>query len=329
MNNSSLTPFARHPRTPGNRRSVAGQTVSPGIVAVPSSIPGPSVSGRRASASELCGGAVRSAATVSCESLFLAHLDLIERLIQSVCRRHRLDSSNAEEFASDVRLHLIKNDYEVLRQYRERSSLKTYLLVVIDRVFLDFRVRRWGKWRASAEATRLGDLAVLLEQLVTRDGWTLEQALTILQTNYQMTVTRADLDELCRRLPDRHPRRQFVGEESAKNVPSGREPPDSTVEKAQREFRLRQVRAALRRAVGRLAPEERLILRLQFRESLTVAQIAKTLQTDHKRLYRRCDRLLDGLRASLQGEGFTMCDIGEAFADPADERNVNRRPSIL
>jgi len=273
---------------------------------------------------------------VNYESLFLAHLDLVERLIQNVCRRHRLDSSTAEEFASDVRLHLVKNDYEVLRRYRERSSLKTYLMVVIERVYLDFRVHGWGKWRASAEAMRLGDLAVLLERLVTRDGWTYEQALTILQTNYQMAVTRKDLDELCRKLPDRPARRHFVGEDSAKNVPSGGEPPDSTVQHAQREFRARQVSAALRRALAKLSPEDRLILRLRFRESLTVAQIAKTLQMDQKRLYRKCDRLLDGLRESLQGEGFTMCDIGEAFADPPEEGraasqvgNVNRRPSIL
>ena len=336
MNNPSLTLFARHSRATADRGREPGQAVSPGIGAVPSSIPGPSVGGRRASACESLGGAVSSAATVNYESLFLAHLDLIERLIQHVCRRHRLDSSSAEEFASDVRLHLIKNDYEVLRQYRERSSVKTYLLVVIERVFLDFRVRRWGKWRASAEAMRLGHLAVLLERLLTRDGWTFEQALAILQTNYQMTVGREDLDDLYHKLPHRPPRRQFVDEESAKNVPSGRDPPDSTVDNAQRESRVRQVRVALKRALAKLGAEERLILRLRFRESLTVAQIAKTLQIDQKRLYRRCDRLLAGLRKSLQGEGFSMLDVGEAFADPSDDRpatqqvgNANRRPSIL
>ena len=336
MNNPSLILFARHSRATADRGREAGRAVSPGIDAVPSSIPGPSVSGRRASACELFGGAVGSAATVNYESLFLAHLDLIERLIQSVCRRHRLDSSTAEEFASDVRLHLINNDYEVLRQYRERSSVKTYLRVVIQRVFLDFRVRHWGKWRASAEAMRLGPLAVLLERLLTRDGWTFEQAVTILQTNYQMAVSREDLDHLCRKLPDRPARRQFVDEESAKNVPSGCDPPDSTVENAQREFRVRQMGVALKRALATLSAEERLILRLRFRESLTVAQIAKTLQMNQKRLYRRCDRLLAGLQKSLQGEGFSMLDVGEAFADPADDEpatqlvgNANRRPSIL
>jgi RNA polymerase sigma factor (sigma-70 family) len=335
MNNPSQTLFARHPHgTPYGQRD-GEQAVSPGIAAVSSSIPG-RVSGVRVPAAESFDGAVSPVATVTYESLFLAHLDLIERLIRNACRRHRLDSSNAEDFASDVRLHLVKNDNGVLRQYRERSSLQTYLLVVIERVFLDFRVRHWGKWRPSAGAMRLGDLAVLLERLLTRDGWTFEQALTILQTNYQMTVNRQDLDELCRKLPDRPPRRQFVGEQNAENVPSGRESPDSTIENAQREFRLRQVRAALRRAVEELGPDDRLILRLRFRESLTVAQIAKMLHMDQKRLYRRCDRLLDRLRKSLQGEGFNMLDIGESFSDPDEGApgrqqvgNVNRRPSTL
>ncbi len=56
---------------------------------------------------------------------------------------------------------------------------------VVQRLFLDHRNRQWGKWRPSAEAKRRGPLAILLERLVVRDGWTFEQAVETLRTNHR------------------------------------------------------------------------------------------------------------------------------------------------
>ena len=67
-------------------------------------------------------------------------------------------------------LKLIDDDYQILRGFRERSSLRTYLSTVVERLFLDYRIRQWGKWRPSAQARRAGALAVRLEALLHRDG---------------------------------------------------------------------------------------------------------------------------------------------------------------
>src|SRR5260221_1849916 len=63
---------------------------------------------------------------VGSEQLYLSKLDVIERAIGAVCRRHCLFGADGEDFASTVRIHLIENDYGVLRAYQERSSLHTY-----------------------------------------------------------------------------------------------------------------------------------------------------------------------------------------------------------
>ena len=78
----------------------------------------------------------------------------------------------------------------MLRRFEGRSSLTTYITVVVQRLFLDRRNRLWGKWRPSAEARRLGPTAVLLERLVSRDGWSAEQALETLRVNHGVTVDR-------------------------------------------------------------------------------------------------------------------------------------------
>jgi DNA-directed RNA polymerase specialized sigma24 family protein len=96
------------------------------------------------------------------EQLFLEQLAVIERVIGWVCSRHGLRGADAEDFASAVKTRLIENDYEVLGRFEGRSSLKTYLASVVNRLYLDFQVQRFGKWRPSAEARRLGTVALRL-----------------------------------------------------------------------------------------------------------------------------------------------------------------------
>src|SRR5204863_42105 len=105
------------------------------------------------------------------ENLFLANLPVIDAAVAYVSRRHRLTASEADDFSSAVRLHFIERKYEPLRRFEGRSSLRTYLTVVVSHLFLDYRNRQWGKWRPSAEATRVGPVAILFERLVVRDGW--------------------------------------------------------------------------------------------------------------------------------------------------------------
>ena len=68
-----------------------------------------------------------------------------------------------------VKLRLVENDYAVLRAYEARSKFETFISIVVQRMALDFRIHMWGKWHASAEAKRLGPLAIRLEELLLRN----------------------------------------------------------------------------------------------------------------------------------------------------------------
>src|SRR5262245_31363085 len=91
---------------------------------------------------------------VSDEASFLAALPVIDDVTGQVCRRHRLSGVESDEFKSDVRLHFIERNYEVLRKFEGRCALATYVNVVVQRVFLDWRNRMWGRWRPSTDARR-------------------------------------------------------------------------------------------------------------------------------------------------------------------------------
>src|SRR5918993_5663749 len=77
--------------------------------------------------------------TTDYEAFFLSNLTLIDQLVASVARRHRLTSADAEDFRSTVYVRLIQDDYATLRKYEGRSSLRTYLTSVIGRLLLDQR----------------------------------------------------------------------------------------------------------------------------------------------------------------------------------------------
>src|SRR5882672_2358170 len=94
------------------------------------------------------------------EVLLLANLAWIERVVGALARRHGLSADDRADFASWVKLKLVEHDYRVLQRFRGESTITTYLTTVIAMVYRDYRAHRWGRWRPSAAALRLGRLAV-------------------------------------------------------------------------------------------------------------------------------------------------------------------------
>ena len=145
------------------------------------------------------------------EQLFLSQRALIERVIAWVCAKHGLRGADAEDFRSTVMVRLIEKDYEVVRKFQGLSSFKTYLSAVINRMYLDYQVQRFGKWRPSAEARRLGPVAMRLERLLSRDGLTFDEACGVLLTDPMVKESRDELYAQSLKLPRRVDRRPGEG----------------------------------------------------------------------------------------------------------------------
>jgi len=90
------------------------------------------------------------------------NIELVDRLARATAHRARLSASETDDFLSDVHLKLVEDDFAVLRSFKGRSRLTTFLLTVLQRAAFDFRNARWGRWRASAQAERQGTTALRL-----------------------------------------------------------------------------------------------------------------------------------------------------------------------
>lgn len=247
------------------------------------------------------------------ETTFLQELATIERTIRFACRRASFDHDTAEDFASYAKLKLIENDYAIITRYERRASFAAFISVVMQRLLLDYRIRQWGRWHASSHATRLGEVAVVIEMMLQRDGRTVDEALPALQRRWP-DLTRQSVEALAQQLPARTRRPRAVDLDLSSMASDG-PLASETVFANDRLDLSRQIAAVVRFSTNDLAEEDRLILRLRFEADLSVAMISRTLGIPQKPLYRRIRRSLLFLRQRLEAAGVRAEDAEEILRD--------------
>jgi RNA polymerase sigma factor (sigma-70 family) len=258
---------------------------------------------------------------------------LADRIAGFVCRRHGLRDHDVDEFRSFLRAHMAERGDRILSAHDGRSGLETYLSVVVTNLFRDWQRREWGTWRPSAQAARLGPVAVELERQLS-EGRSFVEAAADLGTRFGERATPAELSSIHALLPART--RRVVRVEHVE-PPSPVTAETSLEERERREIGAR-LEPLLRQALVALDPAERLVLHLVFRDGLSVRAAARGIGLEHKRVRRRLERVLSRLRDALTRGGidrYAVLLLLEAPIDPAagwfenlPRDNDASRPSI-
>lgn len=243
--------------------------------------------------------------------LLLANLPLIEQIVASICRRKGMNPDEIEEFAAVFKLRLVDNDYAIIRAFRERSSFATYIAAVISKALLDHRNREWGKWRASAEAERFGDVAIKIERMLYRDHRGFDEVLVAI-TSEHPEMTRLEIETLTQALPVRFKRKR-VELDDALLTPE--EPDVNGPEIASAASTISRVVCGL---IDGLPEEDQVLLRMRFDSEMSVSQIARALHLDQQLLYRRLYRLFGDLRAALERAGVRAADVAGIMGKETD-----------
>lgn len=231
------------------------------------------------------------------------NLQLIDRIAGRACRRVGVPASEVADVASTVKLALVENDYAILRRWEGRASLATYLAIVVQRLLADQRERTHGRWRASAEAQRLGERAVLVEDVIGRQRRSIDEAMPLLRAA-DASITRDEVVAIAERLPQRTPRLREVELPPEDVVPlAAHDRTDTVVYDGELRDLSRRVGALLRETLDGWPADDRLLMRLRFQSSLTVADIARMMDVPQRPLYRRIESLLARLRQVLLAAG--------------------------
>jgi RNA polymerase sigma factor (sigma-70 family) len=239
------------------------------------------------------------------EEVFLENLPVIREIIAHSARR--LSPQDREDFSQTVMERLILDDYRVFREFKGRSSLRTYLATAIKRMLLDYLNQRFGKWHPSAEAKRLGPTAMWLERLRYRDKLSFEEACRVI-LGEDPDVSRANLEIFEAKIAARIPRYP-VGEEHLESEPDPKLRPDERLEAKELAGLRRRVLGILLVCIKLLEPEERILLQLS--QELSVAEIARVQRVDQKPLYRRLAKIYRKLEKELARRGVRRQDIEE------------------
>jgi len=241
--------------------------------------------------------------------LFEANLSTIDRIIARVCWRARIQGADAEDFASTVKVSLLDDDCAILRKHEGRSSIATYLGVVIDRMLTDERVRTLGRWDPSTEAQRLGPAALLIERLLRRDRRSMEEAWPIIR-GVHPELTRDDAEQIAARLPERAPRPRFVALEATELPPiAASDRADAAALSADDRVLSERTSHIVRETLSSLPVEELALVQFHYGASMSIADISRMMRLPQRPLYRRIERVLTTLRRALDGAGIDATAI--------------------
>jgi len=270
---------------------------------------------------------------IDAEEVFLTNLCLIDKAIGYVCHRNHVNRDEEDEFGSHVKFKLIESNYAIIRKFEGRSAFSTYMTTVIQRMFFQYRVQMWGKWRPSAQARRLGDKGITLERLLTRDGYSYSEAVMSLTTGQPPVFTAEEIESIYVRLPIRQPRPVLVAAmENTDNGPSV----EPALFSGERAVIARHTAKTIDAAIATMEPEDQLILRMRFWNGKKIPDIAQALRLDDKKLYKRITKLLAQLKLTLEGAGVEAADALDlldhsdhelAFAFPGAEGKPEFRHS--
>lgn len=232
-------------------------------------------------------------------SLSSADFTLLSQVIEAVARTSGLPPDDADDFIQHAHLRLLERGYAPLALFSGQCSLRTYLTVVVKRLLLDWRNSRFGKWRPSTLATRLGPAAVALDRLITRDGHPVDEAVAILEGRPAAPDART-LRGIAEQLPGRSRVRMVPTDDmESLSIADFIDPIERAQSMAVRQDAVR----ALRRACRMLTERERRLLHLRFDRRLSVADIAALLGEPAKPLYRQLERIIARLRCAMQTHG--------------------------
>jgi RNA polymerase sigma factor (sigma-70 family) len=233
-----------------------------------------------------------------------------------------MDTEEREEFISWALFRMVESEYAVVTRWRGDSSWSSYLHVVSNRLLLDYRNHRWGKWRLSTVARRGSRAAQLLDVLIHRDGFSTREAVEFVLHNHRTSLDRVQLLDLAESLPARQERR--MGDFDSAPEPEAPEAADQVLFDDDRRRVCAMVEAALDLALDGLDASEVLLLQMRYCRDAEANEIARRFGIPRRRVYQRLETALARLRRALLAADIQATEALDVVGTDAGAVRLNR-----
>ncbi len=206
---------------------------------------------------------------------------------------------------NEVLDRLKEDNFRVLKDFKNRSKLTTYLTTIIAHLIIDIKRRTEGRSRASERARAIGPLGEKLYDLIFAKGYPLEEAFSFLRKADGVTETLEEIEIMVEKIKGRTPVHPYPGTFMEKDTP------ETAFEIKQREALTENV---LNEVLGELSNEEKLIMRMRFplsedEEPKRPSEIARMLGISEKAVDSRMRRALSRCKEMMLKHGLSISDL--------------------
>jgi len=208
------------------------------------------------------------------------------------------------------------DDYKVLRKFRKRSKLTTYLTAVIANLFIDTLRKNQGRNRTRERAKKMGPLGEKIHDLVFVKGYTVTEAHETLKTLTGILESPEEIESMVEKMrggkaaalqrenPERHRQNQI---EAALTTEDDPEAILAAKQRAEAGVRV------LDETLAELNQEDRVILRMRFPvgdgEAKRPCEIAELLGMSEKAVDHRIRRVLTRCKEKMLRNGASLDDL--------------------
>lgn len=120
--------------------------------------------------------------------------------------------NEADELLNELLDHLKADDFRVLRQFKGKAKLTTYLTTIIANLVVDLVRKKKGRSRVRERAREMGEVAERLYDAVYRRGHSLGEAHGFLEATWGITAGHAELSVMLERMRGREAHLDGAGE---------------------------------------------------------------------------------------------------------------------
>ncbi len=206
---------------------------------------------------------------------------------------------------NEVLDRLKEDNFRVLKDFKNRSKLTTYITTIIAHLIIDIKRKIEGRNRATERARAMGPLGEKLYDLVLIKGYPLQEAFSFLKKTDGITETLEEIEIMVEKIKGRTPVHIHPGTSIEKDTP------ETALDEKQRETLTKNV---LNDVLAELSNEEKLIMRMRFplsedEEPKSLSEIARMLSISEKAVDSRIRRALSRCKEIMLKHGLSISDL--------------------